>query len=475
MTQAETSLSNADPCFLPAHVLAGAIAARRLSPVDAVEAMLARIATHDPKLHAFIDVYADDARLAAEAAEKAIRAGHAVGPLHGVPIALKDLIDIEGRVTTGGSMVWRDRRSPVTATLARRFFAQGMIVLGKTHTVEFAMGGWGTNQHLGTPWNPWDPEAHRTPGGSSAGSGVAVAAGFAPWAIGTDTGGSVRLPSSWCGLSGLKTTIGRVSVHGILPLAPSLDTPGPMARSVEDAALLFSVMQGPDPLDPRTLGAPPPADVMKDLRRGVRGMRLARMPEAERAGCTPEVLAAYDAALDQLARLGAEIVEIALPCRFDDATVMTGRIIGSEGYRLVGHLVDDPSLQIDPAVRPRIQLGRGISARDYLEALAERDALKQRFLAALDAAGVDAVLTPTTQTPAVRVETVDQTTTPAHFTRLGNLLELCALAVPDGFTATGLPLSLQIMCRPYDEATALRIGWAYQQATGWHERHPPGL
>jgi aspartyl-tRNA(Asn)/glutamyl-tRNA(Gln) amidotransferase subunit A len=466
-------LANTDPSYLPAHQLPGEIAARRLSPVTVVEAFLARIAVHDPKLHAYIGVYAEDARLAAEAADKAIRAGHAVGPLHGVPIALKDLIDIEGRVTTGGTMAWRDRRSPVTATLARRFFQQGMIVLGKTHTVEFAMGGWGTNEHLGTPWNPWDLESHRTPGGSSSGTGVAVAAGMAPWGIGTDTGGSVRLPASWCGLSGLKTTIGRVSTYGILPLAPSLDTPGPMARSVEDAALLYSIMQGADPLDHPTLAAPAPADVMTGLRRGVRGLRLGRMPAAEREGCTPETLAAYDAAVEELARLGAEIVDLALPCRFADATVMTGRIIGSEAYQLVGHLVDDGSLPIDPAVRPRIQLGRTITARDYLAALAERDALKARFLAAFE--GIDALLTPTTQTPAVRVQSVDQTTTPAHFTRLVNLLELCALAVPDGFTATGLPLSLQIVCRPYDEATALRIGWAYQAATDWHQPHPPGL
>jgi aspartyl-tRNA(Asn)/glutamyl-tRNA(Gln) amidotransferase subunit A len=467
------AVANTDVSFLSAHQLAADIAARRRSPVAVVEALLARIAAHNPKLHAFIDVYADDARLAAEAADKAIRAGHAVGPLHGVPIALKDLIDLEGRVTTGGSMAWRERVSPVTATLARRFFAQGMIVIGKTHTVEFAMGGWGTNQHLGTPWNPWDPEAHRTPGGSSSGTGVAVAAGLAPWGIGTDTGGSVRLPASWCGLSGLKTTIGRVSTYGILPLAPSLDTPGPMARSVEDAALLYGVMHGPDPLDARTLSAPAAGDVTRELRRGVRGLRLARMPAAERDGCAAEVLAAYDAALEQLARLGAEIVDVALPCRFADATVMVGRVIGSEAYQLVGDLVDNPALPIDEAVRPRIQLGRGISARDYLAALAERDVLKRRFLAALD--GVDALLTPTTQTPAIRVESVDQTTTPAHFTRLVNLLELCALAVPDRFTATGLPLSLQIICRPYEEATALRVGWAYQQATDWHERRPPGL
>ena len=465
--------SNNDPCFLPAHQLAAEIAARRLSPVAVVEAFLARIAAHDAKLHAFIDVYADDARLAAEAADKAIRAGHAVGPLHGVPIALKDLIDLEGRITTGGTMAWKERRSPATATLARRFFAQGMIVLGKTHTVEFAMGGWGTNQHLGTPWNPWDLGVARTPGGSSSGSGVSVAAGMAPWAIGTDTGGSVRLPASWCGLAGLKTTIGRVSIYGILPLAPSLDTPGPMARSVEDAALLYTVMAGLDPLDPRTLLAPPAADPFPLLKRGVRGLRLACMPAAERDGCAAEVLAAYDAALDTLAGLGAEIVDIALPCRFADATRAVGRIIGSEAYQLVGDLVDDETLPIDPAVRPRIQLGRGIAASDYLAALTERDALKRRFLAAFE--GIDALLTPTTQTAAVRVESVDQTTTPAHFTRLVNLLELCALSLPNGFTATGLPLSLQIMCRPYDEATALRVGWAYQAATDWHERHPPGL
>jgi aspartyl-tRNA(Asn)/glutamyl-tRNA(Gln) amidotransferase subunit A len=296
---------------------------------------------------------------------------------------------------------------------------------------------------------------------------------MAPWAIGTDTGGSVRLPASWCGLSGLKTTIGRVSTHGILPLAPSLDTPGPMARSVEDAALLYSLMQGADPLDPRTLSAPPPVDPAAGMRRGVRGLRLARMPAAEREGCTPEMLAAYEEAVELLARQGAEIVDLALPCRFADATTATGRIIGSEAYTLIGELVDDMALPIDEAVRPRIQLGRSISAREYLGALAERDRMKQGFLAALD--GIDALLTPTTQSPAVPVASVDQSTTPAHFTRFVNLLELSALSIPNGFTRTGLPLSLQIICRPYDEATALRIGWGYQQATDWHTRHPSGL
>src|SRR5947199_1572847 len=246
-----------DPASLPAHRLAETIAARRLSPVDVVAAFLDRIAAQDAKLHAFVEVYADEARLAAEAADKAIRSGHAVGPLHGVPIALKDLIEIEGKIVTGGTLIWRDRRAQRTATLVRRLIGQGMIVLGKTHTVEFAYGGWGTNARMGTPWNPWDPKVPRTPGGSSSGSGVAVAGRLAPWAIGTDTGGSVRLPASFCGLTGLKTTIGRVSTYGILPLSPTLDTPGPIARTVVDVALLYRAMHGPDPLDPRTLGIPP--------------------------------------------------------------------------------------------------------------------------------------------------------------------------------------------------------------------------
>jgi len=464
--------SAGDSALLPAHVLSTEIGARRLSPVDLVEAMLARIRARDPKLHAFVEVYAEEARLAAEAADKAIRSGHAVGPLHGIPIALKDLIEIDGKVTTGGSEVWRDRRSGCTATLARRLVAAGLIVTGKTHTVEFAMGGWGTNQYRGTPWNPWDPTTARTPGGSSSGSGVAVAAGLAPWAIGTDTGGSVRLPASWCGLSGLKTTIGRVSTYGILPLSPTLDTPGPMARSVEDVALLYQVMQGADALDPRTRGIAP-HDPLPTLRRGVRGLRLARMPEAEREGVDRDVLAAYDASLDGLARLGAEIVSVQLPCRFIDYTALTARVIGAEGYFLIGDLIDDMSLPIDEAVRPRIAVGRGISARDYLAALRDREEAKRQFAAAFT--DVDALLTPTTQTAAIPLDAVDQTTTPAHFTRFVNFLDLCALAVPNGFTATGLPISLQIVCRGYDEATALRIGWAYQQASDWHERRPPDI
>src|SRR6185503_4424817 len=228
--------------------------------------------------------------------------GHAVGPLHGIPIAIKDLVEIEGEVAMGGSAAWRDRIAPRTATLHRKLMAAGMINLGKTHTVEFAYGGWGTNQHLGTPWNPWDAHTHRTPGGSSSGSGVAVAARMAPCAIGTDTGGSVRIPAAWNGITGLKTTIGRISTLGVLPLSPTLDTPGPITRDVEDAALLLAVLQGADPRDNQTLSVQ------------------------------------Y---VDPLATLGAEIVDLTLPARFADLGAVNGRIMSAEAYAALFHLVDD--------------------------------------------------------------------------------------------------------------------------------------
>jgi aspartyl-tRNA(Asn)/glutamyl-tRNA(Gln) amidotransferase subunit A len=463
-------MPQSDPTLLSVSELSAAIQARRLSPVDLVEAYLARIAEREPKLQAFVEVYAEDARLAAEAADKAIRSGHAVGPLHGVPVALKDLIEIEGRIVTGGCEVWRTRKATRTATLARRLVAQGLIVLGKTHTVEFAMGGWGTNTRLGTPWNPWDPKRQRTPGGSSSGSGVAVAGGLAPWAVGTDTGGSVRLPASWCGITGLKTTIGRVSTYGILPLSPTLDTPGPMTRSVEDAALLYAVMQGADPLEPRTERLPY-LDPLPTLKRGIRGLRLARMPEAERGFASADVLAAYDASLVEIERLGAEIVGLKLPFGFADVAALNLRIMAAKSYAILRELIDDPDAPLDEHVRPRIAAGRSITAQAYLEALQQREAMKLAFAGALK--GIDALLTPTTMRTALPLDEVDQTKAPAHYTRFGNFLDLCALALPNGFDGQGLPTSLQIVCRAYDEATALRIGCAYQNATEWHLRRAP--
>ena len=460
----------ATPRRLTIHRLSAAIQTRRLSPVELVEDLLQAISRLDGKLHAFVALYAEDARLAAEAADKAIGAGHSAGPLHGIPIALKDLVEIEGLVTTGGSKVWQDRVSQTTATLVRKAKAAGMIVIGKTHLVEFAFGGWGTNQYLGTPWNPWDANTARTPGGSSSGSGVAIAGRLVPCAIGTDTGGSIRLPASWCGIIGLKPTVGRISTHGILPLAPTLDTPGPMTRSVEDAAILFDLLQACDPLDPRTCSRPL-GDPMPGLRRGVQGLRLAVMPDGERRGVDREVLAAYDASVEVLAGLGAQVRSVELPCKFADFVAFSGQIISAEAYSILGEIVDREDLPVDAAVRPRISAGKSLSAHDYLLALSGREKLKRQFFLAF--ADIDALLTPTTEMPAIPVAEVDQSATPAGFTRMVNLLDLCALSLPNGFTSAGLPTALQIICKSYDEALALRIGWAYEQATDWLERLPP--
>jgi len=465
-----TAATTSDLTSLSAQQLSQQISAKKLSPVDVVDAFLKRIEAKEPKLQAFVDVYRDDARLAAEAAHKAIRSGHAIGPLHGVPIALKDLIDIEGKICTGGCGAWRNRVATQTSTLARHLIAQGMIVLGKTHTVQFAMGGWGTNTQFGTPWNPWDARTKRTPGGSSSGSGVAVAAALAPWAIGSDTGGSVRLPASWCGLTGLKTTVGRISTYGVLPLSTTLDTLGPMCRSVEDAALLYAAMPSADPNDPRTLQVPSD-DPLAQLKRGVRGLRFAAMPDSERQHATAEVLAAYDKSLEVLRGLGAEIVPINLPFAFNDLTRAVGRIISPEAYAVLHDLVDNDSIPLDEDVRPRVIVGKKTFAHEYVAALRLREELKQKFAQAM--AGIDAFLTPTTGTVAIPVEEADQNGTPAHFTRFGNFLELCGLALPNGQSAAGLPTSLQIICRGYDEAMALRIGWAFQNATDWHLRRPP--
>jgi aspartyl-tRNA(Asn)/glutamyl-tRNA(Gln) amidotransferase subunit A len=444
-----------DPCQLPATELSREIAAGRLSPVQVVDALLARIAALDPKLHAYIAVYGDEARAAAATAEKDIRAGRSRGPLHGVPIAIKDIIDIEGHITTCGSATRLNHVAKTTATVVRRALDQGMIVLGKTHTVEFACGAWGTNQHMGTPWNPWDLNDARTPGGSSSGSGVAVAARMAPWALGTDTGGSVRQPAAWCGITGLKTTIGRISTHGIHPLSPTLDTPGTMARRVRDAAVLYKALQDAD-------------DPLPALDGGVRGLKLASLPAPDREGVQAEVLEAYDRSLEKLAELGARVVDIELPFRLTD--FVSVHLSMAEGYYVNKATIDDPNSKVDEVVRKRLSNGAKILAHEYYASLRLREEQIQRFNDAMR--GIDAFLTPSTETVPLSLATLDQSGLPVRFARFVNILDLCGLALPNGFTPEGLPTSLQIVCRANEEAMALRIGQAYQGATPWHERAP---
>jgi aspartyl-tRNA(Asn)/glutamyl-tRNA(Gln) amidotransferase subunit A len=427
-----------------------------------VSACLERIDDMDHKLKAWVTVYRDAAMDAARGADLARASGHAVGPLHGIPIAIKDIIDIEGRVTTGGSSEWRERISPTTATLVSRLTTAGMIVLGKTHSVEFAMGGWGTNTTMGTPHNPWDLKVHRAPGGSSSGSGVAVAAGMVTCAIGTDTGGSVRLPSAWNGLSGLKTTVGEVPCAGVLPLSRTLDTPGPMAHSAADTAVLFEILANrPGFSTPFTDGS---------VRLDLRGVRLGVLPEDDLGLADAETRAAFTISLEALRRLGASVEPVTLPASVLQLGTDVGHIIGIEGYTEVGDLVDDPNSRVDPDIRPRIGLGRGVTAREYLERLRARTDQQQVFNDATR--HVDALLCPGTTNAAPVVADIDQSDSPAVYTRFVNFMDWCALTIPNGITRAGLPISLQIACKGHDEFTAVRIGHCYQSTTDWHEQRP---
>lgn len=463
------SMLNNDPARWSVQHISRAIASGQLSPLDVMDAYLDRIARLDGKLQAFIALYADDARLAARAASDAIRSGHYLGPLHGVPIAIKDLVEIEGRVVTAGSAVWADRVSTHTATLVRRLIQTGAIIIGKTHTVEFAFGGWGTNQHYGTPWNPWDMNAARTPGGSSSGSAVAVAASMAPWAIGTDTGGSIRTPASWCGLTGLKTTAGRISNDGVVGLAATLDTPGILAWDVDDTALLYRTLAGADQNDERTLGLP--AEVWPDsLSGGVKGKKLVRMPESERAHACEHTLAAYDRSLQELEKLGAEIHTLDLPFPLAEIAQLNGVIMSAEGFAELGDLVQDESLTLDDDVRFRILGGKGMPATTYINALKVRNSMIAQYDEAMKAYA--ALLMPSTTRTALRLEEVDQKAAPSHYSRFANFLDLPALSVPNGADDQGLPTSLQIVGRRFDEIGILQIGKAYQDATDWHKRRP---
>ena len=296
---------------------------------------------------------------------------------------------------------------------------------------------------------------------------MAVAAGLAPWAIGTDTGGSVRLPASYCGLTGLKTTAGRIPTDGIVPLSQTLDTPGPLARSVADVELLYELMRGCG-----TFGSDPESGqaTAERSKGGIRGLRLGRIPLAERNGVHKAVLAAYDESLEVLARLGAEIVEVELPFVLEDCRSPHMTIVNAEAYKNFRDVVDDESTVLDEAIRRGIRTGREISAFDYLSALGKRLELRQGMYRALS--DLDALLTPTTETAAIPLDAVDKQSVPSRFTRFANTLGMCALAVPNGFTSAGLPTSLQIVCRGDEEAAALRIGRAFQEVTDWHLRRP---
>jgi aspartyl-tRNA(Asn)/glutamyl-tRNA(Gln) amidotransferase subunit A len=461
---------------LPFHSLTSLQAHLRrgdVTSVEIVEACLERIAALDARLHAFVDVYGESAMLGARAADLQRQAGLPVGPLHGLPIALKDLLHLAGRQTTAGSMHWLGRRSESTATAVGRLLAAGMIPLGKTHLVEFAFGGWGRNEPMGAPWNPWDTAVHRVAGGSSSGSAVAVAAGLAPAAIGSDTGGSVRIPASLCGLTGLKTTYGLISLADVAPLSATLDSIGPLARSVDDAALLAAAMAGPDPRDPATLGVPR-FDAEAALRGlpDLAGMRVACLAPAQFPWTpTGDVVRVWGDTIAALRDLGARVEEVTVPLDFEDVMRRNGRLIAAEAWAVHRAYIEDPALPIDPWVRRRVLSGKAIGAADYIDELAARRQHAAEFAAWMG--GREALLTPTLPMAAIPLVEVDEATTPlAAFTRAANYLGACALSLPAGLSAAGLPIGMQLIGAPFAEATLVAIGQAFQRATDWHLRRP---
>ena len=464
---------SADLPFRSLSELGDLLARGETSSRGIVLACLARIDAQDSRLHAFVEVYRDDALARADAADRERRAGTVRGPLAGLPIALKDLLHLDGRQTTAGSKSWLGRFSDHTATSVERLIAAGMIPLGKTHMVEFAFGGWGRNQPMGAPWNPWDLVTHRVAGGSSSGSAVAVAAGLAPAAIGSDTGGSIRIPAGLCGLTGLKPTYGLVSLHGAVPLSTTLDSIGPLAHTVEDAALVTAAMAGPDPSDPATLKAPH-VDFGAAIRgdADIRGMRIdALAPEQFPSYTLPDVLGAYADAIATLRDLGANVDTVPSPIDFEDVMVRNGRIIAAEAYDFHRAYIEDPRLDIDPWVRKRVLSGKAITAAAYHDELTEHYRTVAWFADWMR--GRDALLTPTLPITATPVDAVDESTTPlATWTRAANYLGACALSLPAGLSSEGLPVGVQLIGAPFAEATLVRIGRAFQKATDWHRRRP---
>ena len=448
--------------------LAPRLAAKEVSPVEVTEAVLARVERHDPALNSYITVTADSARHAARAAEAAIMAGHHLGPLQGIPVALKDLYATRGVLTTYGSRLFADWVPDFDAAAVERLKRAGAVILGKTNLHELAYGTTSANAHYGAVRNPWRQDCH--PGGSSGGSAAAVAAGLAFAATGSDTGASIRQPAACCGIVGIKPTFGRVSKFGALPLSWSQDHVGPLTRSVADAALLLQALAGHDPRDPTSADRPVP-DFSASLDKGVSGLRIGVARSFFFDDCDPEIVGAVDAAIRALEDLGARIEEIALADM--DAAYAAGVItIAVEGAAY--HAADlraRPELFSDE-LRAAFELGSFYRATDYVQAQRLRRHLIEQI--SRDMAGLDAIIMPTSPVPATPIEgspTAHAMLRPRN-TMPFNALGLPAISVPCGFTATGLPIGLQIAGHAFDEAGVLRIAHAYEQATDWRRRPP---
>jgi aspartyl-tRNA(Asn)/glutamyl-tRNA(Gln) amidotransferase subunit A len=481
------------PWRLSAREIARRVGRRELSAEEVTRTHLDRIAAVEPRVDAFLQILPDRALAAARRLDVLLGGGAPAPPLCGVPVAVKDLMDVQGTVTTCGSRILEGYEPPFTSTAVQRLEAAGAIVVGKTNMDEFAMGSSTENSAYKPTRNPWDPT--RVPGGSSGGSAAAVAARMAPLALGSDTGGSIRQPAAMCGVVGLKPTYGRVSRYGLVAFASSLDQIGPLSRTVEDAALCASALFGRDPLDATSAAAEVP-DFDEALQRGVSGLRVGVPWSFLRQGVEPGVLASFEDALGVLRSRGASLVEVALPhsphaiatyylvataeassnlARYDGVRYGRRQPGAGDMRSLYGETRDHG---FGPEVKRRILLGTFVLSSGYydayyLRAQKVRTLIRRDFEAAFSAC--DVVATPTTPTPAFRLG--EKTADPLQmyladvFTVPANLAGIPGLSLPSR-PVDGLPAGLQLLGRPFDEATLFAAGHAFQQASAHHEAEP---
>lgn len=455
--------------------LSKALRKKEISPVEVTKACVERISSLDSKINAFITVLPEKALKTAQQMEKEIQRGIYRGPLHGIPYAAKDLFFTKGIRTTCGSKILQDFVPNYDATVISRLNSAGAILLGKLNMHEFAYGTTSVNPHYGAVRNPWDRE--RITGGSSGGSAAALVCSFALLTLGTDTGGSIRIPSALCGVSGLKPTFGRISKYGVYPLCWSLDHPGPMAKSVADLAIALNILAGYDPYDPFSVQKAVP-NYQRGLAKDLKGIRIGVPKEYYFDHLEVEVQQAVARAIKDLKKLGAKISSISIPHlpEFSSAAFIS---LLAEGAACLEKWHKTRAADLGKDVLGRLNLGVAIKATQYLQAQRIRRIAQETFREVFNK--VDALITPQLPivAPLIGQETIsigDFTEGVAsaltRFTRIFNLIGLPTISIPCGFSSTGLPIGLQIVGQAFNEEGILRIGYAYQMNTSWHNRLP---
>ena len=454
----------------------GEIAAGRLSPVELTQAYLNRIEALEPRINAYITVTGDLAMERARQAEAEIAAGQRRGPLHGIPIALKDLYDTAGIPTTGGSKILAENVPDEDCPAAAKLGEAGAVLLGKLNMHEFAFGITNVNPHYGPARNPWNTEC--VTGGSSGGSGAATAAGLCAASLGSDTGGSIRIPAAFCGIVGLKPTYGRVSKRGVLPLSASLDHAGPMTRTVADAAIVLQAIAGHDALDPNSVDAPVP-DYLGEMAVGAGGLRVGVVRGDYRLRMDDDLERAVEAAIAALGGLGATLVDpLELPV-LSESLPHNFVIISSEAAAYHVPWLDDRPGDYGEDVYGRLSGGRNNAATDYIAARETQSRVRAALLAAM--ADFDALALPMLPLAAPPIgqdrvsvggAQMDLRTAVTWYTQPFNFTGFPAISVPCGFTSAGMPIGFQLVAKPFAEGTLLRLAHAYEQSTDWHRRAP---